>query len=224
VLQKGEKTLPQDLFKAISPPPLGSLPSSTHIDLKVPKVSKPSPPIAPLTNLPDKKKKPAQAPTPQPLPKQTAKTPPAQVPAKKAAPLVPPPQRLPPVRRFQGPLFDFPRAGIKKEEGWPLVPPPDAGHWGTSIPVSFDIRDLLAEEEKRRLGKRQGQRMLDLETKLRKIESGELVVTPEVRTRLKVEHKKLRLLEVQGRVRDEVEEAQQGVSGINNSSSICFLY
>lgn len=157
---------------------------------------------------------PAPKPTPLPQPKQTAKTPMAQpTPKAKPAPVVPPVQRLPPVRRFQGPLFDFPRAGVKKDEGLPLVPPPDAGHWGSTIPISFDIRDLLAEEEKGRLDKRRAAQLKALESRVRKIESGELAVTPEERTRAKVALKKLQLLEVQGRVRDEVEEAQQAVSG-----------
>uniref|UniRef100_A0A8R7UMX9 ATP-dependent helicase BRM n=2 Tax=Triticum urartu TaxID=4572 RepID=A0A8R7UMX9_TRIUA len=106
-------------------------------------------------------------------------------------------------RKYHGPLFDFPSFTRKHDS----MPP---ANYNGSLALGYDMKDLLAQEGMMVLGKKR-------EDNLKKI-SGLLSINlerkrirPDLVLRLQIEEKKLRLLERQARMRDEVEEVQQEI-------------
>jgi SWI/SNF-related matrix-associated actin-dependent regulator of chromatin subfamily A protein 2/4 len=106
-------------------------------------------------------------------------------------------------RKYHGPLFDFPSFTRKHDS----LPP---AKYNGSLALGYDVKDLLAQEGMIVLGKKR-------EDSLKKI-SGLLSfnlerkrIRPDLVLRLQIEEKKLKLLERQARMRDEVEEVQQEI-------------
>jgi SWI/SNF-related matrix-associated actin-dependent regulator of chromatin subfamily A protein 2/4 len=106
-------------------------------------------------------------------------------------------------RKYHGPLFDFPSFTRKHDS----LPP---ANYNGSLALGYDMKDLLAQEGMIVLGKKR-------EDSLKKI-SGLLSmnlerkrIRPDLVLRLQIEEKKLKLLERQARMRDEVEEVQQEI-------------
>lgn len=106
-------------------------------------------------------------------------------------------------RKYHGPLFDFPSFTRKHDS----LPP---ANYNGSLALGYDVKDLLAQEGMIVLGKKR-------EDSLKKI-SGLLSfnlerkrIRPDLVLRLQIEEKKLKLLERQARMRDEVEEVQQEI-------------
>uniref|UniRef100_A0A453MUD2 ATP-dependent helicase BRM n=4 Tax=Aegilops tauschii subsp. strangulata TaxID=200361 RepID=A0A453MUD2_AEGTS len=106
-------------------------------------------------------------------------------------------------RKYHGPLFDFPSFTRKHDS----MPP---ANYNGSLALGYDMKDLLAQEGMMVLGKKR-------EDNLKKI-SGLLSINlerkrirPDLVLRLQIEEKKLKLLERQARMRDEVEEVQQEI-------------
>jgi hypothetical protein len=110
----------------------------------------------------------------------------------------------PPVsRKYNGPIFDFPSFTRKNEAM-------GTANYNSSLALKYDITDLLGEagpliQKKRRaenLKKISGLLAINLERKR---------IRPDMVLRLQIEEKKLKLLELQSRVREEVDQEQQEI-------------
>ncbi|CAD6248433.1 unnamed protein product [Miscanthus lutarioriparius] len=106
-------------------------------------------------------------------------------------------------RKYHGPLFDFPSFTRRHDSMGPA-------NYNSNLSLGYDVKDLLAQEGMIVLGKKR-------EDNLKKI-SGLLAINlerkrirPDLVLRLQIEEKKLKLLEHQARLRDEVEHEQQEI-------------
>ncbi|CAN6271151.1 unnamed protein product [Urochloa humidicola] len=106
-------------------------------------------------------------------------------------------------RKYHGPLFDFPSFTRRHDSLGPA-------NYNSNLTLGYDVKDLLAQEGMIVLGKKR-------EDNLKKI-SGLLAINlerkrirPDLVLRLQIEEKKLKLLEHQARLRDEVEHEQQEI-------------
>uniref|UniRef100_A0A0D9VBA1 ATP-dependent helicase BRM n=1 Tax=Leersia perrieri TaxID=77586 RepID=A0A0D9VBA1_9ORYZ len=106
-------------------------------------------------------------------------------------------------RKYHGPLFDFPSFTRKHDS---MV----SANYNSNLALGYDVKDLLVQEGMIVLGKKR-------EDNLKKI-SGLLAINlerkriqPDLVLRLQIEEKKLKLLEFQARLRDEVEQEQQEI-------------
>nr|XP_010918746.1 ATP-dependent helicase BRM [Elaeis guineensis] len=108
-------------------------------------------------------------------------------------------------RKYHGPLFDFPFFTRNHESFGSTV-----ANSSSNFILAYDVKDLLCEEGTELLNKKRTEN-------LRKI-SGLLTVNlerkrimPDLILRLQIEEKKLRLLDLQARLRDEVDQQQQEI-------------
>ncbi|TKW33464.1 hypothetical protein SEVIR_2G237601v4 [Setaria viridis] len=106
-------------------------------------------------------------------------------------------------RKYHGPLFDFPSFTRRHDSLGPA-------NYNSNLSLGYDVKDLLAQEGMIVFGKKR-------EDNLKKI-SGLLAINlerkrirPDLVLRLQIEEKKLKLLEHQARLRDEVEHEQQEI-------------
>ncbi|WVZ78198.1 hypothetical protein U9M48_025947 [Paspalum notatum var. saurae] len=106
-------------------------------------------------------------------------------------------------RKYHGPLFDFPSFTRRHDSL-------GSANYNNTLSLGYDVKDLLAQEGLIVLGKKR-------EDNLKKI-SGLLAINlerkrirPDLVLRLQIEEKKLKLLEHQARLRDEVEHEQQEI-------------
>ncbi|XP_062224337.1 ATP-dependent helicase BRM-like [Phragmites australis] len=106
-------------------------------------------------------------------------------------------------RKYHGPLFDFPSFTRRHDSM-------GSANYNSNLSLGYDVKDLLAQEGMIVLGKKR-------EDSLKKI-SGLLSINlerkrirPDLVLRLQIEEKKLKLLEHQARLRDEVEQEQQEI-------------
>ncbi|XP_022757390.1 ATP-dependent helicase BRM isoform X2 [Durio zibethinus] len=108
-------------------------------------------------------------------------------------------------RKYHGPLFDFPFFTRKHDSFGSAMP-----NSNNNLTLAYDVKDLLFEEGMEVLSKKRSEN-------LRKI-SGLLAVNlerkrirPDLVLRLQIEEKKLRLIDLQARLRDEVDQQQQEI-------------
>ena len=119
-------------------------------------------------------------------------------------------QKPPPVvRPYRGPLFDFP-AVAKRIDGAALSLTPQASLWGQPVSLGYKVRELLLEEGVRAIDKKRAERLETIQDVLTTRNGKKLLQSYQI-VRLRIEEKKLRLMELQHRVRDEVEEQQQEI-------------
>ncbi|KAG6725442.1 hypothetical protein I3843_02G025400 [Carya illinoinensis] len=109
-------------------------------------------------------------------------------------------------RKYHGPLFDFPFFTRKHDSFGSAMMVNNNNH----LPLAYDVKDLLFEEGMEVLTKKRSEN-------LRKI-GGLLAVNlerkrirPDLVLRLQIEEKKLRLLDRQARLRDEIDQQQQEI-------------
>ncbi|XVE73845.1 hypothetical protein DITRI_Ditri11bG0151100 [Diplodiscus trichospermus] len=109
------------------------------------------------------------------------------------------------VRKYHGPLFDFPFFTRKHDSFGSALP-----NSNNNLTLAYDVKDLLFEEGMEVLSKKRSEN-------LRKI-GGLLAVNlerkrirPDLVLRLQIEEKKLRLIDLQARLRDEVDQQQQEI-------------
>ncbi|XP_039000166.1 ATP-dependent helicase BRM-like isoform X2 [Hibiscus syriacus] len=117
----------------------------------------------------------------------------------------PQPKDLGSARMYHGPLFDFPFFTRKHNSYGSAMP-----NGNNNLTLAYDIKDLLFEEGIEVLSKKRSE-------SLRKI-GGLLAVNlerkrirPDLVLRLQIEEKKLRLIDLQARLRDEVDQQQQEI-------------
>ncbi|XVF22522.1 hypothetical protein REPUB_Repub12eG0179600 [Reevesia pubescens] len=108
-------------------------------------------------------------------------------------------------RKYHGPLFDFPFFTRKHDSYGSAMP-----NSNNNLTLAYDVKDLLFEEGMEVLSKKRSEN-------LRKI-GGLLAVNlerkrirPDLVLRLQIEEKKLRLIDLQARLRDEVDLQQQEI-------------
>ncbi|XP_039000178.1 ATP-dependent helicase BRM-like isoform X4 [Hibiscus syriacus] len=117
----------------------------------------------------------------------------------------PQPKDLGSARMYHGPLFDFPFFTRKHNSYGSAIP-----NGNNNLTLAYDVKDLLFEEGIEVLSKKRSE-------SLRKI-GGLLAVNlerkrirPDLVLRLQIEEKKLRLIDLQARLRDEVDQQQQEI-------------
>ncbi|TYH10271.1 hypothetical protein ES288_A07G165200v1 [Gossypium darwinii] len=108
-------------------------------------------------------------------------------------------------RKYHGPLFDFPFFTRKHDSYGSVMP-----NSNNNLTLAYDVKELLFQEGVEVFSKKQSEN-------LRKI-GGLLAVNlerkrirPDLVLRLQIEEKKLRLIDVQARLRDEVDQQQQEI-------------
>lgn len=118
----------------------------------------------------------------------------------------PQPKDVASARKYHGPLFDFPFFTRKHDS----VGSTAMVNSSNNLTLAYDVKDLLSEEGLEVLHKKRSEN-------LKKI-SGILAVNlerkrirPDLVLRLQIEQKKLRLLDLQSRLRDEVDQQQQEI-------------
>ena len=109
------------------------------------------------------------------------------------------------LRRYRGPLFDFPPIGRKIDSLFQGNNP-----WGPPIPLGYDVRQLLLKEGVRVIDKKKSERLKLIDALLGSALDKKCIPL-ELITKLRIEQKKLRLMTLQSRVREEVEEQQQDI-------------
>ncbi|MBA0714948.1 hypothetical protein Golax_013886 [Gossypium laxum] len=116
-----------------------------------------------------------------------------------------PQKDLGPARKYHGPLFDFPFFTRKHDSYGSAMP-----NSNNNLTLAYDVKDLLFEEGMEVLSKKRSEN-------LRKI-GGLLAVNlerkrirPDLVLRLQIEERKLRLVDLQARLRDEVDRQQQEI-------------
>ncbi|KAI9110091.1 hypothetical protein K1719_019132 [Acacia pycnantha] len=115
------------------------------------------------------------------------------------------PKDMASTRKYHGPLFDFPFFTRK----------PDS--FGSSMLVNnnnlslaYDVKDLLYEEGMEVLTKRRAENIKKIEGLLA-VNLERKRIRPDLVLRLQIEEKKLRLLDLQARLRDEIDQQQQEI-------------
>ncbi|KAH1130100.1 hypothetical protein J1N35_001478 [Gossypium stocksii] len=108
-------------------------------------------------------------------------------------------------RKYHGPLFDFPFFTRKHDSYGSVMP-----NSNNNLTLAYDVKELLFQEGVEVFSKKRSEN-------LRKI-GGLLAVNlerkrirPDLVLRLQIEEKKLRLIDVQARLRDEVDQQQQEI-------------
>ncbi|TYH38759.1 hypothetical protein ES332_D12G132100v1 [Gossypium tomentosum] len=108
-------------------------------------------------------------------------------------------------RKYHGPLFDFPFFTRKHESYGSAMP-----NSNNNLTLAYDVKDLLFEEGMEVLSKKRSENLrkignllaVNMETKR---------IRPDLVLRLQIEEKKLRLKDLQARLRDEVDQQQQEI-------------
>ncbi|KAJ7560784.1 hypothetical protein O6H91_04G145700 [Diphasiastrum complanatum] len=111
------------------------------------------------------------------------------------------------VQRYRGPLFDSP-ANAKRFDG--LTSHSNAACWGSSVSLEYDVRKLLLEEGVRIIGRKRARKLKLLDSLLSTGFQG-YHVRPDEKLRLRIEQRKLSLMDLQSRIREEVEQHQQEI-------------
>lgn len=110
----------------------------------------------------------------------------------------------PPVaRKYNGPIFDFPSFTRKNEAM-------GAANYNSSLALKYDIKDLLGEAGPLIMKKRRAENLKKI-SGLLSINLERKRIRPDLVLRLQIEEKKLKLLELQSRVREEVDQEQQEI-------------
>ncbi|PPS18355.1 hypothetical protein GOBAR_AA02215 [Gossypium barbadense] len=111
-------------------------------------------------------------------------------------------------RKYHGPLFDFPFFTRKHDSYGSVMP-----NSNNNLTLAYDVKELLFQEGVEVFSKKRSEN-------LRKI-GGLLAVNlerkrirPDLVLRLQIEEKKLRLIDVQARLRDEVDQQQQEITAM----------
>ncbi|MBA0704416.1 hypothetical protein Golax_016673 [Gossypium laxum] len=111
-------------------------------------------------------------------------------------------------RKYHGPLFDFPFFTRKHDSYGSVMP-----NINNNLTLAYDVKEVLFQEGVEVFSKKRSEN-------LRKI-GGLLAVNlerkrirPDLVLRLQIEEKKLRLIDVQARLRDEVDQQQQEITAM----------
>ncbi|RRT54513.1 hypothetical protein B296_00049137 [Ensete ventricosum] len=106
-------------------------------------------------------------------------------------------------RNYHGPIFDFP-SFIRKHDS--LGSTAHSNH----MTVSYDVKNMLLEEGKVILSKKRTENLKKI-SGLLAVNLERRRIKPDLVIRLQIEEKKLKLLDLQARLRDEVDQQQQEI-------------
>ncbi|KAF2291129.1 hypothetical protein GH714_020283 [Hevea brasiliensis] len=128
--------------------------------------------------------------------------------AKKPAQASTPPQSKDVVsaRKYHGPLFDFPFFTRKHDS----IGSSGMINTNNNLTLAYDVKDLLFEEGMEVLKKKRSENLKKINGLLA-VNLERKRIRPDLVLRLQIEEKKLRLLDLQARLRDEVDQQQQEI-------------
>ncbi|XP_065859640.1 ATP-dependent helicase BRM [Euphorbia lathyris] len=109
-------------------------------------------------------------------------------------------------RKYHGPLFDFPFFTRKHDS----VGSSGMINANNNLTLAYDVKDLLSEEGKEVLNKKRSENLKKINGLLA-VNLERKRIRPDLVLRLQIEEKKLRLLDLQARLRDEVDQQQQEI-------------
>lgn len=116
------------------------------------------------------------------------------------------PKDVGPARKYHGPLFDFPFFTRKHDSfGSSMMV-----NNNNNLSLAYDVKDLLSEEGAEVLNKKRTENLKKIEGLLA-VNLERKRIRPDLVLRLQIEEKKLRLLDVQARLRDEIDQQQQEI-------------
>ncbi|XP_020218776.1 ATP-dependent helicase BRM isoform X2 [Cajanus cajan] len=114
------------------------------------------------------------------------------------------PKDLGSTRKYHGPLFDFPFFTRKHDSlGSSMMA-------SNSMSLAYDVKELLFEEGVEVFSKRRTENLKKIEGLLA-VNLERKRIRPDLVLRLQIEEKKLRLLDLQARLRDEIDQQQQEI-------------
>ncbi|WOK94898.1 hypothetical protein Cni_G03603 [Canna indica] len=108
-------------------------------------------------------------------------------------------------RKYHGPIFDFPSFTRKYDSLGSTTTT-----YSTNLTLAYDVKDLLFEEGKFMIDKKRAENL----KKINWLLTGNVErrrIKPDLVIRLQIEERKLKLLDLQARLRDEVEHQQQEI-------------
>ncbi|KAK9103673.1 hypothetical protein Sjap_020927 [Stephania japonica] len=109
------------------------------------------------------------------------------------------------VRRYPGPLFDVPFFTRKHDSFASSLT-----NNTNNLTLAYDVKDLLLEQGMDVLNKKRAENLQKIGSLLA-VNLERKRISPDLVVRLQIEEKKLRLLDLQARVRDEVDQQQQEI-------------
>ncbi|KAJ8573177.1 hypothetical protein K7X08_009688 [Anisodus acutangulus] len=111
-----------------------------------------------------------------------------------------------PARKYHGPLFDFPVFTRKHDAFGPSM----MMNNNNNLTLAYEIKDLLMEEGSE-IHKRKREESVKKIGDILAINLERKRIRPDLVLRLQIEEKKLRLADIQARVRDEIDQQQQEI-------------
>ena len=119
---------------------------------------------------------------------------------------VPQPKDVGSTRKYHGPLFDFPFFTRKHDSfGSSMML-----NNNNNLSLAYDVKDLLFEEGMEVLNKKRTENLKKIEGLLA-VNLERKRIRPDLVLRLRIEEKKLRLVDLQARLRDEIDQQQQEI-------------
>ncbi|XP_074581940.1 ATP-dependent helicase BRM-like [Curcuma longa] len=112
-------------------------------------------------------------------------------------------------RNYHGPLFDFPSFTRKHDLLGSTAPT------SNNITLAYDVKDLLLEEGKVIFGKKRTENLRKINGLLG-VNLERKRIQPDLVMRLQIEEKKLKLLDRQARLRDELDQQQQEIMAMSD--------
>ncbi|XP_043805233.1 ATP-dependent helicase BRM isoform X3 [Manihot esculenta] len=109
-------------------------------------------------------------------------------------------------RKYHGPLFDFPFFTRKHDS----IGSSGMINTNNNLTLAYDVKDLLFEEGMEVLNKKRSENLKKINGLLA-INLERKRIRPDLVLRLQIEEKKLKLLDLQARLRDEVDQQQQEI-------------
>lgn len=109
-------------------------------------------------------------------------------------------------RKYHGPLFDFPYFTRKHDSFGSAM----AVNNNNNLTLAYDVKDLLFEEGLEVINKKRTENLKKIGGLLA-VNLERKRIRPDLVVRLQIEEKKLRLLDLQARLRDEIDQQQQEI-------------
>ncbi|XP_004510773.1 ATP-dependent helicase BRM isoform X2 [Cicer arietinum] len=111
-----------------------------------------------------------------------------------------------PTRKYYGPLFDFPFFTRKHDSFGSSMMVNNSNN----LSLAYDVKDLLFEEGVEVLNKKRKENLKKIEGLLA-VNLERKRIRPDLVLRLQIEEKKIRLLDLQARLRDDIDQQQQEI-------------
>lgn len=125
---------------------------------------------------------------------------------KPAPPSTPQSKDVGAARKYHGPLFDFPYFTRKHDSFGSAM----AVNNNNNLTLAYDVKDLLFEEGLEVINKKRTENLKKIGGLLA-VNLERKRIRPDLVVRLQIEEKKLRLLDLQARLRDEIDQQQQEI-------------